>query len=99
MGHPDFRANGRIFATLQHDRTWGALMLTPEHQKQLLSDYPESFKPAAGAWGLAGSTLVHLPSVDAEVLGEVLTLAWQNSAKKKTKSTQKKTKTAKKVRR
>src|SRR6476646_4467445 len=32
MGHPDFRANGRIFATLQHDPTWGALMLTPEQQ-------------------------------------------------------------------
>ncbi len=87
MGHPDFRANGRIFATLQHDPTWGALMLTPEQQKRLLSDYPESFKPAAGAWGLAGSTLVHLPSVDEEVLGEVLTLAWQNSAKKKPKAT------------
>ena len=23
MGHPDFRANGRIFATLHHDRQWG----------------------------------------------------------------------------
>jgi len=89
MGHPDFRANGRIFATLQHDPTWGALMLTPEQQKRLLSDYPESFKPAAGAWGLAGSTLVHLPSVDEEVLGEVLTLAWQNSAKKKPKAAKK----------
>ena len=22
MGHPDFRANGRIFATLHHDRQW-----------------------------------------------------------------------------
>lgn len=90
MGHPDFRANGRIFATLQHDRTWGALMLTPEQQKQLLSDYPGSFKPAAGAWGLAGSTLVHLPSVDNEVLGEVLTLAWQNRITKPTKISKKK---------
>jgi hypothetical protein len=89
MGHPDFRANGRIFSTLQHDPTWGALMLTPDQQKRLLSDYPESFKPAAGAWGLSGSTLVHLPSIDEEVLGEVLTLAWQNSAKKKPKATKK----------
>jgi hypothetical protein len=89
MGHPDFRANGRIFATLQHDPTWGALMLTPEQQKRLLCGYPGSFKPAAGAWGLAGSTLVHLPSVDEEVLGEGLTLAWQNRATKKSKATKK----------
>lgn len=24
MGHPDFRAGGRIFATLHTDRQWGA---------------------------------------------------------------------------
>ena len=83
MGHPDFRAHGRIFVTLQHDRTWGALMLTPEQQKRFLSDYPGAFKPAAGAWGAAGSTLVHLPSVDEEVLGEALTLAWQNAARRR----------------
>ena len=87
MGHPDFRANGRIFVTLQHDRDWGGLMLTPDQQTRFLRDYPASFKPAPGAWGLAGSTLVHLPGVDEEVLGEVVTLAWQNSAaKRKTKN-------------
>src|SRR5947207_9365357 len=55
MGHPDFRAHRRIFVTLQHDRAWGGLMLTPDQQKRLISEYPDSFKPAAGAWGADGS--------------------------------------------
>jgi hypothetical protein len=27
MGHPDFRVNGRIFATLHADREWGMVKL------------------------------------------------------------------------
>lgn len=83
MGHPDFRAHGRIFVTLQHDRAWGGLMLTPDQQKQFVKEYPASFKPAAGAWGVAGATLVHLPGVDEEALGEAITLCWKNAAAKK----------------
>jgi hypothetical protein len=85
MGHPDFRANGHIFCTIQHDPQWGALMLTPEQQRRFLRDYPDAFKPAAGAWGLAGSTLVHFASIDEEIMGEVLTLSWKNAATKGTK--------------
>jgi hypothetical protein len=95
MGHPDFRAHGRIFATIQHDPQWGALMLTPEQQKMFLRDYPDSFKPAAGAWGAGGSTLVHFGSLEEDTLGEGLTLAWQNAAAKSaaTKNTKKDTRT------
>jgi hypothetical protein len=82
MGHPDFRAHGRIFATIQHDPQWGGLMLTPEQQRRFLRDHPDAFKPAAGAWGLAGATLVHFASIDEDTMGEALTLAWQNSAAK-----------------
>jgi hypothetical protein len=82
MGHPDFRAHGRIFATIQHDPQWGALMLTPEQQKGFLRAHQESFKPAAGAWGAAGATLVHFGSLDEETLGEALTLAWQTAEAK-----------------
>ena len=82
MGHPDFRAHGRIFATIQHDAAWGALMLTPDQQQRLLGDNPDGFKPAAGAWGASGSTLVHFASIDEETMGEALTLAWQNAAAK-----------------
>ena len=79
MGHPDFRAHGRIFVTLQHDRAWGGLMLTPEQQSRFLGEFPASFKPAPGAWGVAGATLVHLPSVEEEVLGEAMTMSWANA--------------------
>ena len=85
MGHPDFRAHGRIFCTIQHDSQWGGLMLMPEQQRRFLRAYPDAFKPAAGAWGLAGATLVHFASVDEEIMGEALTLCWQNAAAKKKK--------------
>jgi hypothetical protein len=83
MGHPDFRAHGRIFCTIQHDPQWGGLMLTPEQQQRLLREHPVAFKPAAGAWGAAGSTLVHFASIDEETMGEALTLCWQNALAKK----------------
>jgi hypothetical protein len=82
MGHPDFRAHGRIFCTVQHDPEWGGLMLTPEQQRRFLRDHPDAFKPAAGAWGAAGATLVHFASIDEEIMGEALTLSWQNAAAK-----------------
>jgi hypothetical protein len=79
MGHPDFRAaNGRIFATLAPDAKWGCLVkLTPDRQGSLIADDPETFVPAKGAWGRAGSTMVRLSSADSETVGEAMTLAWQ----------------------
>ena len=37
MGHPDFRVNNRIFATLHHDREFGMVTLTPEQQRAIHS--------------------------------------------------------------
>ena len=93
MGHPDFRANGRIFATLQSDMSWGMVKLTPDQQQRFVRDYPEAFKLAAGSWGLGGSTLVHLPSVNEDTLGEAVTLAWQNNAAEAAKKAAPKRKT------
>ena len=86
MGHPDFRANGRIFATLHHDDRHGMVKLTPEQQQQLVREHPETFSPEVGAWGRSGCTCVRLESVDEDVLGEAMTLAWQNSAAKRAAS-------------
>ena len=80
MGHPDFRAHGRIFATLNAEETRGVVMLTPEQQQMFLADHPAMFSPAAGAWGRSGSTMVHLDAADEDTVGEVVTLAWQNAA-------------------
>jgi hypothetical protein len=82
MGHPDFRANGRIFATLHTDLKSGMVKLTPEQQQEFVRANPAAFSPEAGAWGRQGCTAVRLDTVDEETLGEALTLAWRNSAAK-----------------
>jgi hypothetical protein len=82
MGHPDFRVNNRIFATLHHDRAFGMVNLTPEQQEAFIRDHPEVFAPENGAWGRGGSTRVRLASIDEETLGEALTLAWRNSVRR-----------------
>lgn len=78
MGHPDFRVNGRIFATLHGDMAWGMVKLTPDEQARFLSEHPAAFTPESGAWGRQGCTAVRLDAVDEDTLGEALTLAWRN---------------------
>ncbi len=85
MGHPDFRVNGRIFATLHQDLAFGMVKLTADQQHDVLQQAPAAFSPEAGAWGLQGSTRVQLEAVDEETLGEALTLAWQNAVAKTTR--------------
>ncbi len=82
MGHPDFRANGRIFATLSADGTRGMVKLTPDQQRDLLRERSDAFAPEAGAWGRSGCTRVHLALVDEEALGAAMTLAWQNTVRR-----------------
>jgi hypothetical protein len=80
MGHPDFRVNGRIFATLHADNAHGMVKLTPEQQQRFISEDPRAFAPESGAWGRAGCTRVTLKAVDEDTLGEALTRAWQSTA-------------------
>lgn len=82
MGHPDFRANGRIFATLHPDDLFGMVKLTPDQQLKFVKEHPATFAPESGAWGRSGCTSVKLDGVDEDTLGEAMTLAWQNSATK-----------------
>jgi hypothetical protein len=78
MGHPDFRANGRIFATLAPGETRGMVKLTPEEQQEFLRGHPKMFAPAAGAWGRQGCTMVELTAADKRTVRAALTLAWQH---------------------
>jgi hypothetical protein len=78
MGHPDFRVDGRIFATLHADMKFGMVALTPD-QQQTFVERSAAFAPENGAWGRQGSTRVELRTADAETLGEAMTLAWQNA--------------------
>lgn len=82
MAHPDFRVNGRIFASLNHDQSRGMVILTPEEQERFIRDHPSVFEPEAGAWGRAGCTRVHLHQAEEETLGEAVTLAWQTGVAK-----------------
>jgi hypothetical protein len=80
MGHPDFRVNNRIFATLHHDDRFGMVKLTPEEQKTFMRSHPSVFEPESGAWGLQGCTRVHIDAVAEDALGEAMTLAWRDAA-------------------
>ena len=75
--HPDFRVNGKIFATLfQEKNGFGVLLLTPDQQQGLVQDAPELFKPVPGGWGKNGSTLVSLDA-PLDILEAALQMAWR----------------------
>ena len=80
MGHPDFRVNGKIFATLYPDGERGMVTLTPDQQQELMRADPAMFVPASGAWGRQGCTTVRLEAADESTVGEAMTLAWQHAA-------------------
>ena len=84
MAHPDFRVGGKIFATLSYpDQGTAMVKLSPEDQRLYLQMDPETFFPAAGAWGRAGCTMVRLQSADADQVSEAMKLAWRLLAQKK----------------
>ncbi len=81
MGHADFRAHGRIFATLGYpDAAWGMVKLAMPDQQTLVSAHPDMFMPVKGNWGLQGSTNVHLEKAKPDIVSEALHQAWQHSA-------------------
>jgi uncharacterized protein YdhG (YjbR/CyaY superfamily) len=82
MGHPDFRAAGRIFASLYDEERRGMVKLTRAQQQRFVEEHPAAFEPQPGAWGRQGYTAVRLESADQETLGEAITLAWQNVSSK-----------------
>jgi hypothetical protein len=93
MNHPDFRAGGKIFATLGFPGDeWGMVKLTPEEQKAFIEAEPDTFSSAKGAWGRQGATMISLPAADKQTLRKALDCAWRNtaptatSAKKKRRS-------------
>jgi len=82
-GHPDFRVNGRIFATMGYpDEQWGMVVLTPDQQAILVETEPDIFRPVPGGWGKRGSTNVNLANADSTTLKSALTMAWTNRLNK-----------------
>lgn len=84
MGHPDFRVNGKIFATLSPPgKGWGMVKLKPEQQQQLVAAQPDVFAPCQGAWGRQGCTYVQLRKVNRATLRNAMVAAWRNTAPKR----------------
>jgi len=78
MGHPDFRIDGRIFATLNYPAAgWGMIKLAPDHQELFVRAEPGAFVPVKGAWGRQGCTNVKLRVAKKAAVREALELACQ----------------------
>jgi hypothetical protein len=78
-GHADFRAGGKVFASLGYPgKDWGMVKLLPEQQQMLVAAEPAMFVPVKGTWGLRGATSVRLAAVDTRTMRSALTMAWQN---------------------
>ena len=59
--HPDFRANGRVFASLSPaGQGWAMAKVSPEEQETFVRNEPAAFEPFNGAWGKAGCTRIKL---------------------------------------
>ena len=84
MHHPDFRAGGKIFATLGYpDKDWAMVKLTQEKQKEFVQSNPGVFKLVKGAWGRQGATNIHMPAATTNIVREALAAAWRNTVPKR----------------
>jgi hypothetical protein len=79
MKHPDFRANGRIFSSLDDRGEWGTVKLAGEEQEVFVQRHPHVFTPAAGAWGRQGWTKIRLNGADGAAVRGAMLLAWQHA--------------------
>jgi hypothetical protein len=79
-GHPDFRAHGRVFASLHPDGERAMVKVPAAVQQQLVALAGGVAAPAAGAWGRAGCTMLRLAAMDASRVEDALAQAWQFAA-------------------
>jgi hypothetical protein len=87
MGAVDFRAGGRIFATLASVKQgYGNLMLDLEQQKAFVEEMPDVFLPIPGGWGRMGMTHIRLAAASEDVLTGALRTAWRLRVEKNEKT-------------
>ena len=78
MGSPDFRVDGRIFATLAAQKQgFGNLMLDPEQQALFAAEMPDVFLPVPGGWGRGGATHIRLAKATEDQVEGALRTAWR----------------------
>src|SRR5215469_14683590 len=84
MRHPDFRAGGKIFATLGYpDENSAMVKLSADDQKEFIRTSPGVFTPVKGAWGRQGATTINLSAAKIGTVREALTAAWRKTAPKR----------------
>lgn len=79
MNHPDFRAHGKIFATIGPDETWGMVRLPAAEQARVTEEQPTIFEPFNGAWGRQGCTRVWFKGAKMKVVRPLVKIAWEFS--------------------
>ncbi len=79
-GHPDFRAHGRVIATLHPDGEQAMVRVSTVVQQALVRSLGAAAVPANGAWGRAGCTMLRLAAVDEGAVRDALLEAWQFAA-------------------
>ncbi|HEY0264574.1 MAG TPA: MmcQ/YjbR family DNA-binding protein [Granulicella sp.] len=90
MGHPDFRFNNLIFATLAAQaKGLGMVKLTVEQQGAFVAEQPAIFTPVPGGWGRMGMTHVILATADEDTLRGALATAYRNVEAKQATAKQK----------
>ena len=78
MGHPDFRINNRIFATLGPKPDHGMVKLPIEEQQFYVREHGAAFMPINGAWGAKGATRVILSAATVGLARQAIASAWRS---------------------
>ncbi|HUR12625.1 MAG TPA: MmcQ/YjbR family DNA-binding protein [Flavitalea sp.] len=81
-----FRANKKIFATLDVEKNLACLMLSPMDQSVFSSFDKSVIFPVPNKWGLQGATYVELKRVKKAMLKDVLNQAYAKVISKKKKN-------------
>ena len=81
-GHPTFRVRDKMFASMSDDGTTATVKATPEEQKALIAEDPETFTYPAyvGRHGWVG---VDVTRIGPAHLRELVTEAWRMTASKR----------------
>ena len=79
----DFRAGGRVFATLREKDGRAVLKLSPDEQQLLMATAPGLFEPVDSSWGPKGWTRVVLEAADAETVRHAMAMAYKSVAPKR----------------
>jgi hypothetical protein len=74
-GHPDFRVNNKIFATLSEHQDRAALRLTQLEARELARRHPEVYRLVSDREPFSWLSVV-LEQVDGQQFGDLLEAAW-----------------------